>query len=172
MRYCSKVPLSASLPRLAAASVAGLPAGAWGAGLVWIGAADGAADASAPGAPGADSGCGTFTGSTGAVLFTAGAGVAADLVNAVRGAEADSGGAGSAGLGWEGARGAAAKGASLAVSTSSVFAAGAGARLEDMPSNTSACSAIETSTHQNKTRFSASDWMSPAVVFDADMGQG
>ena len=155
-----------------------MPAGAWGAGLVWIGAADGAADASAPGAPDADSGCGTFTGSAGAVLFMAGAGVAAGLVNTGRGAEAGSGGGGGAssgGGGCTGARGAAAKGASLAVSTNSVFAAGAGARLEDMPSNTSACSAIETSTHQNKTRFSASDWMSPAVVavvFDADMSQG
>src|ERR1035437_783865 len=152
-----------------------MPAGAWGAGLVWIGAADGAADASAPGAPDADSGCGSFTGSTGAVLFTAGAGVATDLVNAGRGAEAGSGGGGGAITGdggCTGARGAAAKGASLAVSTNSVFAAGAGAPPQERPSNTSACSAIEASTPQNKARSPASDWMSPAVVFGADMGQG
>ncbi len=63
------------------------------------------------------------------------------------------------GTGCDGAncsRGALGTGASLAVSTSGVCAGGAGASRREKPSNTSACNAIEASTHQSKTRSSRS----------------
>ena len=104
----------------------------------------------------------------------AGAGAAAGLVNAGRGAETCSGGGGGASLGCGGCTGgcgAAAKGASVAVNTNSVLAGGAGVPPRDTPSNTSACSAIEASTHQNKARSSVNGRMSPAVTAEEDMGQ-
>src|SRR5471032_1907597 len=107
-RYCSRVPASAALPELAAASVAGMPAGAWGAGLLWTGASTDAGETAALVAAGAGSGCGAGTASAGAAFRDAGVGVAKGLVNAGRGAEAGSGGGASlGGGGGTGARGAA-----------------------------------------------------------------
>ena len=126
------------------------------------------------GAAVADAGGGAFAGSAGAVRCPEGIGVVAGLADAGRDAETGSVGGGSACLGCGGctdAVGAAAEGASVAVSTNSVFAGGAGAGAQDMPINTSACSAIEASTHQNSARSSASGCKTPAVAAVEYIGQ-
>ena len=151
-----------------------MPAGAWGAARACTGAAGCALEAAEPGAPVAGSGGGAFAGSTGAVLCAAGAGDAAGLVNTGRGAAAGSGVGGGASLGCGGCAGAvvaAAKGASVAVRTESDFAGGAGGGVQDMPSSTNACSAIDASTHQSRTRSPANVCMRPAATADKDMSQ-
>ncbi len=131
-------------------------------------------EAAEPSAVVADSACGALAGSAGAALCAAGAGDEAGLVNAGRVAETGSGGGCGASFDGGVCTGAcdAAIGANVAVSTSSVFAGGAGAGPQEMPSNTSACNAIDTSTHQSRARSSASGCMSSALTADEDMDQG
>jgi hypothetical protein len=81
-------------------------------------------------------------------------------------------GCGARGAAGGAAEGVAAIGINLAVSTDSAFDDGAGVSWRDMPNSTSACSAIETSTHRSKARSWLSGWRNPAVADDVDMGQG
>jgi hypothetical protein len=136
---------------LPAASAPGAPPTRCGTGRTWAGAGwpleFSALDDASTG-----SGSTAFADSAGAVFCNTGGSETSGLAGAWLGADAGSDDFGlgrSSGIACTGACGAAAKGTSLAVSANSAFDGGAGDSWTEMPSSTSACSTIETSTHRS-----------------------